>query len=180
MHTAVRYVIAPTAGAACYFFAPRIDASYPPANLGAFFTTCATVLATFFIALALLSVVSPIENLHIRQIIGGITFFYLGLGIIAATSGTITTWHSWVYPYFVAVATGGGVGTVLEITSIGIVNLRTQRDEIHASLAQLLGRPVGDDSRSGSADELTKFANLLDRGAITTEEYESQKARLLT
>jgi|SRR5215471_5704554 len=176
-----RYLVAPAAGVACYFLAaPRINSEHPATELSVFFSTCATVLATFVIALALLSIVSPLANLRIQKIIGEITFVYLALGIIAAVSGTVVTWHDWVYRYFFAVTTGAGIGTMLAITRVGIVNLRTQRAEIHATLAQLLGRSPDENPRAGPADELTKFADLRDRGAITAEEFEREKAKLLS
>ena len=175
----VRNMVAPAAGIVCYFFTPRVDGKHPPMDLAVFFSTSATVLATIFIALALLSVVSPLANLRIRQIIGEITFVYLALGIVAAVCGTVATWHDWVYPYFFAVTTGAGVETLLAITRFGIANLQTQREEIHANLAQRLGWPQGEDSRSGSADELAKFVDLRDCGAITAEEFERAKAKLI-
>jgi hypothetical protein len=40
-------------------------------------------------------------------------------------------------------------------------------------------RSVAGSSGSGAADELTKLAQLKDRGVITDEEFQSQKAKLL-
>jgi hypothetical protein len=176
----VRRSIAPATGLVCYFFAPQVNSKNPSTDLSAFFSTSATLLATFFIALALLSIVSPLANLRIQKIMGEVTFVYLGLGIIAAVSATVVTWHNWVYPYFFAITTGAGIGAMLAITRVGIANLQTQKAEIHASLAQLLGRSPSEDSHSGPADELTKFARLRDQGHITAEEFEREKKKLLT
>jgi hypothetical protein len=176
----IRWGIAPAVSVVTYICAPRVDETNPPADLAVFFATSAALLGTFFIALALLSIASPLANLRIRGIIGYISFFYLALGAIAAVSGTVVTWKYWLYPCFVAVTVGTGTAVVLAITRVGIANVRTQRDEIHANLAQVLGKVPSKDSGSEAADQLAKLADLRDRGAISTEEFERLKARILT
>jgi hypothetical protein len=126
-----RWGVAPITGAACFFISPTVDKTHPPSELATFFTTGATLLGTFFIALALLSAASPLTNFRIRQIVGFISFVYIALGAIASVSGTIESWPYAAYSYFFAITAGSGSATVLAVTRVGIINLLTQgRDDI--------------------------------------------------
>lgn len=175
----VRWTVAPVVGVIGYLLAPPVDNKHPPTDLSAFFTTCATLLGTFFIALALLSIASPLADLRIRRIVGKITFVYLALGAIAAAGGTGVTWIYSLYTYFFAVTVGTGIAIMLAITMVGIENLRTQRDEIHANRARFLGGSPETDSSGGLADQLAKLADLHDRGIVTNDEFERAKAKIL-
>jgi|SRR5271156_997890 len=138
-HSVIRYGIAPSLGIASYFISPTVDDTHPAADLSSFFATCASVLATFFIALALLSLISPLANLRLRQIVGQVTFVYLALGAIAAVAGTVGSWPDCLYRYLFAIAVGTGLGTILAVTRVGIENIKILRDQTHSALAQALG-----------------------------------------
>ena len=103
--------------------------------------TSATLLGTFFIALALLAATSPLSNYHIRRIIGYITFVYIAVGALASVSGTIDSWPFVAYRIFFAVTAGSGSATVIAVTRVGIDNLRIQNQQDLAKQAQDSGRP---------------------------------------
>ena len=74
MNAILRWVVAPIiATVPLFFLAPKVDGTHLPSELGTFFATGATLLGTFFIALALLAVASPLAGYRIRQIVGYIS-----------------------------------------------------------------------------------------------------------
>jgi len=177
---AIRWLAAPVLAALSYVYAPPVSAKHPPSELGTFFATSATVLGAFFIALALLVVASPLGNLRMRRTIGNISFFYLAIGSVAAVAGTLVDWQFWLYRCLLAAAVGSGAAIVIAITRVGIANLRTQRDEIHATLAQVLGRSPDQGAGSGLAAQLAALAELFDRGLLSKDELERVKSKILS
>jgi hypothetical protein len=147
IETLVRHSIAPIVGIASYFLAPEVDGKHPAAELSTFFATSATVLGAFFIALAVLSLLSPLANLRIREIVGHITLVYLAIGTIVATAGSASSWPDLLYRYLFAMTVGTGIATVVAITRLGIANMDTQRDQLHSALAQLLGASKGEQGK---------------------------------
>jgi hypothetical protein len=137
---ALRWGVAPVTGVVCFIISPTVDSKHPPSDLATFFTTGATLLGTFFIALALLAATSPQTNFRIRQIVGFISFVYIALGAIASVSGTIESWPYAAYPYFFAITAGSGSATVLAVTRVGITNLLTQSKDDIMRLARNPGR----------------------------------------
>lgn len=140
MNAILRWVVAPIIATVCFFLAPKVDGTHLPSELGTFFATGATLLGTFFIALALLAVASPLAGYRIRQIVGYISFVYIAVGAVAAVGGTIVAWPYAAYPYFFAITTGSGSAVLVAVTRVGIANLKTQRASDTNRLAQVLGQ----------------------------------------
>jgi hypothetical protein len=132
----LRWAVAPAVGVSCFFLAPTVDSQHSPSNLGTFFMTGATLLGTFFIALALLATTSPLDNYRKGQIVGYITFVYIAAGALASVSGTILSWPYAAYSIFFAITSGSGSATVLAVTRVGIENLSSQRQQDIAALAR--------------------------------------------
>lgn len=139
LNAALRWVIAPIVAGISFWQAPQENSKHPPSDLSVFFSTVATLLGTFFIALALLSIASRVANYRVRGITGIVTFLYLPLGAITAVCGTIDTWPYSAYPYFFAIAAGTGVSTLVTLTRIGISYAQTQYQEDLAAQAKALG-----------------------------------------
>ena len=134
----LRHGIAPLGGIMSYLLAPQVNCKHPAAELSTFFAGSASVFGTFFIALAVLSLLSPIANLRFSEIVGHITFIYLALGIIAAAVGSAPSWPNVLYDYLFAITGGAGIATVVAVTRLGIENMQIQRAAGHSVLAQQL------------------------------------------
>jgi hypothetical protein len=132
---------APVIAGIAFAFAPRVTAQRPPTDLSAFFSTAATIMGAFFIALALLSVASRLAAYTITRVAGIGTFVYLAVGVVAAGCGTIQAWPYLAYRYLFAIAVGTGAAALLTLTRIGITNLFSQVKMNTAALAQQLGTP---------------------------------------
>lgn len=151
-----RLGIAPAVGVGAYFVAPYINIEDSASGLSSFYGTCAQVLATFFIALALLTLFSPIAYLRMREIVGHSTFIFLALGIVAAMTGTIDGLPDCLYRYLFAIALGTGIGAVVAVTRVGIANMKIQRDGLINAIAQALGNPGSNNGPDRGCDSGTK------------------------
>jgi hypothetical protein len=140
MNAILRWIVAPVIATACFFLAPKVDSTHLPSELGTFFATGATLLGTFFIALALLTAASPLAGYRIRQIVGYASFIYIAVGAAAAVGGTIVSWPYAAYPYFFAITAGSGSAVLVAVTRVGIANLKTQKADDIKRLAQALGQ----------------------------------------
>lgn len=143
------WVPAPVIAVIAFAFAPRVTGQRPPGDLSAFFSTAATIMGAFFIALALLSVASRLAAYTITRVAGVATFLYLTVGVVAAGCGTIQSWPYLAYRYIFAIAVGTGAAALLTLTRIGITNLFSQVKMNTATLAQNLGTPSTPPESSG-------------------------------
>ena len=86
----------------------------------------------------------------------------------------------------VSTSTGMLLGTVTIHFVGGIINIGMSKptaqavsDKLHALLAELQGGGEKTAPASSAADEIKKFKELLDLGAITREEFDAKKKQLL-
>ena len=86
----------------------------------------------------------------------------------------------------VSTSTGMLLGTVTIHFVGGIINIGMSKptaqavsDKLHALLAELQGGGERTAPASSAADEIKKFKELLDLGAITREEFDAKKKQLL-
>lgn len=86
----------------------------------------------------------------------------------------------------VSTSTGMLLGTVTIHFVGGIINIGMSKptaqavsDKLHALLAELQGGGEKTAPASSAADEIKKFKELLDMGAITQEEFDAKKKQLL-
>lgn len=119
----IRYLAAPVSAVVAYFMAPAVDSA--PAGLATFFATSAQILASFLIALALLSSLPPEAHLRFRENAGGISLVYLGLGIASAAAGTLGGWPDGVYRLLFAITAGSALGTMAALVLFGLKNIKT-------------------------------------------------------
>ncbi|WP_155765883.1 hypothetical protein [Mycobacterium colombiense] len=137
----LRWSITPAAGVVCYLLlTPHIDFS-KTADISLFFSTCTLLLGTFMVALALLTVVSPLFSLRIRQLLGDVTFWYILVGVVASLAGILSGGSDCLSQLLLSTTVGAVVGAVLAITRLGVQNVSIQRDDAHSILAQRLGSP---------------------------------------
>jgi len=129
----------PMFGILTYFLAPAVDSAHAPSTFATFFSTTAQLLGTFLIALALLSSLPALEHLRFRQTMGGISLLYLGLGLVAATAGTVDRWSCWVYRWLFAITAGAMLGTLLVLVMLGAFNIWSARTTAVAKRADELG-----------------------------------------
>lgn len=138
MQTVIRWGLAPSIAILAFCFAPAVPDPQSARELAAFFTAAATVLGAFIIALAVMSVATPVASRRVMDIVGRATLVFLGAGIVASIAGCVGSWPVSVYPYLFALAAGSAVSTVVAITRFGIANMLMTRDDKVADLAQTL------------------------------------------
>ncbi|NTY60127.1 hypothetical protein [Mycolicibacterium sphagni] len=137
--TLVRWGLAPVLAVAAFLLAPPVAEKQDALELAPFFTAAAALLGAFIIALAVLSVLSPLAIVRVYEIVGYATLVYLAIGTVAATAGCVGSWPMFLYAYLFAITAGSGVGTVVAITRFGIANMKLTRDEKAVDEAGRLG-----------------------------------------
>lgn len=93
------------------------------------------------LALALLSSLPALVHLQFRRIVGSVALVYLGIGVVAATVGTLDYLPLGTYRWLFALTCGAGVGTLLVLVLLGWTNIRRTGEQASEDRARELGSP---------------------------------------
>ncbi len=129
-------LIAVAGGIAGFAMCPEIGSEGAPTWLTSVFATCAQVIATLFVALAL-----EARWIALSRMTAALTVGYVAVGVVTAAFGTSRHLPPEAYKWMLAGAVGGGVGGLSSATLVAYRAIRQQiDDEAQRKRTKLFGK----------------------------------------
>lgn len=142
VRAAVSLVVPATVAVCAFALGPQVDAKHPAGDLGAFFSSAASVLAAVLIALALLSVMPPVVGIKVHIVVSWTTPTWLAIGVVAALTGLVPRLNHTTYRVCFGATVGASLWLLIVVLRIAKINLSAQYTAAVAERAALLtGKP---------------------------------------